>query len=400
MMTVSPWAAAPLALAAAGFLLIVIQLASVARHLRRPPARPEHCPGISILKPLCGLDDDLWGNLESFARLDYPAYEVLLGVRSPADTAWPIARAAAARWPHLCRVVIQRGEPGQNPKVNQLITLEAAARHPIVVVSDSNVRVAPGYLREIAALLCRPDVGMVTSPVAGAGEARLGSRLDNLHLTAWVATGMIAAARVAGRAVVVGKSMALWRRDLARLGGFESARDVLGEDWVLGRRVGRELGKRVAVARLPVENLSRDRGVADFLARYRRWSVMHRQAVGSAVYCGELLLNPLPLLALSAALAPSRLTLAALLVALPVKVACEAAAGRLLRPGGFPLRTLLCVPLKDALLCAAWLHGLLTDEVDWRGTRLRVGPGTRLEPAADTRRFARLRTSFARRLAA
>ena len=292
------------------------------------------------------------------------------------------------------RVVIQRGEPGLNPKVNQLITLAAAARHPIFVVSDSNIRVHAGYLREIAALLCRTGVAMVTSPIAGVGEERLGSRMDNLHLTAWVASGMIAASRVAGSDIVVGKSMAVWRADLARLGGFESARDVLGEDYVLGQRVGRELQKRVAVATTPVHNLSRDRSVRDFFSRYQRWSVMHRQAVGLFAYTGELLLNPIPLALAALCCAPSRLTLCAVAATCVMKATFEGAAGLLLRPRGFSLATLLAVPMKDLVLLAAWAHGLLHDEVVWRGNRLRVLPGTHLEAATATRRFVRLRAAL------
>lgn len=81
-----------------------------------------------MLKPLCGLDDDLHRNLRSFARLRYPAYEVLLGVKDARDPALLVALEAARRWPRVFRVVLQRGAPGLNRKVNQLITLSAAAR--------------------------------------------------------------------------------------------------------------------------------------------------------------------------------------------------------------------------------------------------------------------------------
>src|SRR5439155_12021378 len=122
--------------------------------------------GISILKPLCGLDDDLVANLESFVAIDYAPYEVLLGVRDRHDAAYPIALALARRFPRRVRVVLQRGAPGLNPKVNQLATLARAARYEIVVVSDSNVRVPDGYLDEIAAHLEDPRVGLVTHPIA------------------------------------------------------------------------------------------------------------------------------------------------------------------------------------------------------------------------------------------
>src|SRR5262249_30940560 len=160
------------------------------------------------------------------ATLDYPCYEVVLGVRTASDAAYPLACAAAARWPGRVRVVVQRGEPGMNPKVNQLVTLAAAARHDLLVGSDSNGGVGPGYLEEIAAHVQKDGVGLVTHAVAGIGEARLGSLLDNLHLAASIGSGMIGAKRVARQDIVVGKSMALRRTDLAALGGFEVMADV------------------------------------------------------------------------------------------------------------------------------------------------------------------------------
>src|SRR5512133_3397827 len=237
-----------LAAALVGLAIVAIQTLSLRRHVREAPARPARMPPISILKPLCGVDDDLEANLRSFAELDYPEYEVVLGVASTRDAAWPVARAAARRWPGRFRAVVQRGEPGLNPKVNQLLTLARAARHDVLVVSDSNVRVEPGYLAEIAALLEDERVGLVTHAIVGVGEARVGSLMDHLHLAGCIAPGVVAAKRLARRDIVVGKSMALRRRDLDRMGGFATVKDVLAEDYVMGLRVSTVLGKHVAVA--------------------------------------------------------------------------------------------------------------------------------------------------------
>src|SRR5512147_671974 len=210
-------------LAAIGLAALAIQLGILRFHLRRGRRVPEDAgerPPVSILKPLCGVDDELEANLASFAALEYPAYEVVLGVRSSRDPAFAMARAAVRRWPDRMRLVLQRYDEGRNPKVNQLVGLSRAARHQILVVSDSNVRVGPGYLTEIARELADPRVGLVTNPVVGTGERRLGSILENLHLAGSVGPGIVAAHWLR-RDIVVGKSMALRKEDLARLGGFE-----------------------------------------------------------------------------------------------------------------------------------------------------------------------------------
>jgi ceramide glucosyltransferase len=362
--------------AAVGLVVLALQLLAVWRHVAvaRDPACSDEAPGLSILKPLCGDDDDLAGNLEAFATLDYPRYELLLGVEHMLDAAVPIALAAQARWPDRVRVVVQRGAPGLNPKVSQLMTLAGAARHGILVVSDSNVRPPAGYLDGIAAHLADPTVGLVTHAIVGAGAERLGSMLDALHLSSAIGPGVIAAKRFAGKDIVVGKSMALRAADLAALGGFAVVKDVLAEDYVLGLLVPERLGKRVVVARAPVTQVTQHRSVGDFVRRYLRWQVIHRQAVSRLAYAGELALNPVFLALVAAVLGPA----APALAVVAAKAGIDAAVGRLL---GAPVSfaALAAGPLKDLLVGYAWTRGLVADTIVWRGHRLRVMDGTRLE---------------------
>lgn len=375
------------ALAWLGVLAAALQLAALRRHLSRPPKLPAAFPPISVLKPLCGIDDDLWSNLESFAKLDYPEYEVVLGARDRTDPAWSLAEAAAARWPGRFRAVLQRGEAGLNPKVNQLIGLAAAARHDVLLVSDSNVRAPAGYLRDVAAHLADPGVGLVTHPVAGVGEATLGAALDNLHSAAGVGPATIAAKWLSGRDVVVGKSMAFRRGDLKRLGGFESVKDVLAEDYVLGVNVSRRLGKCVAIGSMAILNVSARRSGRDFLSRYGRWCVMQRKIVGTPVYASQFLLYPLPFAVAALASDPAPAALAMAVLAVGSKAVLDGVTARTLRGSGFGARVLILSPLKDLLFVAAFLRAFLENTVEWRGNRLRVLSGSRLErlpaPASD-----------------
>jgi ceramide glucosyltransferase len=366
---------------AVGLLLYLVQLAALAWHRRRGAPAAAIRPPISILRPLCGHDDDLAALLDEVATLPYPDYEVLLGVRDACDPAYLVAVAAARRHERL-RVVVQRGAPGINPKVNQLVTLARAARHDLLVVSDANVRLPAGYLDEIAAHLARPDVGLVTHPIVGAGAQRLGALLDNLHMTASIGPGMVGAQRVSGKDFVVGKSMAMWRADLDEMGGFEVVCDVLAEDYVLGRRVRPILRKRVVMASGAVVNLVRDRDVPGFLDRYGRWAVLHRQAVDLPTFLLQLLLNPSLLAVLGLLCAPSATAALVALDVLLVRAIVDGASGALLGRSFTP-GELAATPLRDACLGLAWTRGLVTDTVVWRGNRLRVGPGTvlRRDPA-------------------
>jgi len=368
--------------AGVGLILSLVHVLVLRRHLRGPVAvpAPHQRPPISILKPLCGLDDRLLQNLSTFAALPYPSYEVLLGVRDTDDDAYPTALAVARHWPKRFRVVVQSGEPGLNPKVNQLMTLARAARNELLVISDSNTRVPPGYLDEIAAVLADESVGLVTHPIAGQGDeqygARLGSALDNMHLTGSITPALTAAKALFDVDFVVGKSMAMRWRDVCALGGFGVVKDVLAEDFVLGRLIPQKLGKRVVLARSIVRCVSLRRSVVSFAKRYARWNVMQHQCAGLLAYGGLLLLNPL-LLATAALLAePGRLTAAAWIGCATARMGLDAAAGCLMRERTFAAWALVWSPIKDLLAAAAWVYGLTNRSIEWRSHRLTVLRGS------------------------
>lgn len=362
--------------AALGVAVVAVMLLLTVLHLRQTAPVATAWPPISVLKPLCGAEDALEENIASFVALPYPGeYEVVLGVRSVEDTAYPVACDAVRRWPGRVRLVLQQGEAGFNPKVNQLVCLARAARHDLLVVSDSNIRVAPGYLLDIAGHLGRPGVGCVTHPVAGNGHRSLGALLDNLHLGGTIAPGMVSAQRVLKKDLVVGKSMALWRHDLELLGGFASVANVLAEDHVLGNRLVRELGAGVAVSSLPVWNIAVEKSVGSFFQRYLRWSVTHRTAMTFPAYLAESLLNPIPLAVIGFALRPGPGAAATLAACAVLKPALDAVAFSRLRDELFSWRAFGAGWVKDGLLFVAWVHGLFAHTVLWRGNRLRVLPG-------------------------
>ena len=363
--------------AAVGLGALAAQRLALSHHLGSPPVAPLRRPGISILKPLCGLEDRLEENLEHFASLRYPEYELLLGVDGTSDPAWALAERVAARHPGRVRAVLQHGAPGLNPKVNQLVTLEAHARHELLLISDSNTIAPEGYLDELAALFEDGQVACVTNPVSGTGHRTLGALLDNLHLAASVGLGQVAAKVLAKRNLVVGKSMALRRPVLQALGGFHAFRDFLAEDYAIGRAISPSLG-RVAVARLPVLNVAVERSVGSFWGRYARWSVIHRTAVTPLTYLAQALLNPWPLSLLAAAVSPSMRRALASVGVLVAKALLDVSAARALGIGRSGLVALLVVPLKDVILFAAWTRGLAVRTVVWRGKRLRVEAGSRL----------------------
>jgi ceramide glucosyltransferase len=355
-------------------------------HTRRagridPAAQNVALPPVTLLKPLKGLEEALEENLASFYVQDYPApFEVVFATTEADDPALAVARRVAARHPGVAtRFVLSDPGFGPNPKVANLQGALLAADHDLVLQTDANVRVARDYLRRLVAEHEAAGAGLSSSVVVGVDEREGGAAMENLHLGGFIAPATAFVYRILGITCVIGKSMLMRRSELFALGGLETVRDVLCEDFVLGEVYARA-GFPVVLSSTTVENVNRDGGPSRLLSRHGRWLKL-RAVISPSAFLGDLLGNPVALsIATFAASGLDPRFLGLVLAVVAARIGAEGWVIRRLRGTPMRWRHRLLSPVKDLLIAGLWPYAAVSRSVVWRGTPMRIGSGSRLLP--------------------
>jgi ceramide glucosyltransferase len=377
----------PLVVAALGGLAYCLLAVVAARKLRKSRAattpQPSYLPPISLLKPLRGADPDLEKHLASFFAQDYPAFEILFAVRHESDPAVAVVRRLTARFPHVPVRLILTGEPPYaNAKVYSMARMAEAARHEILVITDSDTSVGGDYLRQMAAAFAPPQVGAVTNLYRGVSGDDLWSRLEALGMSTEFMAGVVVANHLEGMKFTLGPSMAIRAEALRAIGGFEAMADYLADDFVLGHWAA-EKGYQVALSTHVVNHHATALGFVSSFKHRLRWNRSSRFS-RPAGYVGQGFTYALPWALLLAAAAPYWLGVPLLLAVAAARVWLAFELVWLLDDrsavGDFWL-----IPLQDLLSFATWVGAFFGREIVWRGERYRLLAGGRFAPVVPRR---------------
>jgi ceramide glucosyltransferase len=333
---------------------------------------------VSILKPLKGLDDGLFDNLESFCNLDYPDYEIIFALQNRNDPACKVAEKIKEKYPlRDISIVVEYCNDGLNPKVNNLIPAYKKARYDLLLISDSNVRVDKDYLTAIASHMTDPSVGLVSNMIKGVNGRTVGAVLENLHLNSFIVGSVCFLDKYLKMPCVIGKSMLMRKDDLEAIGGFGAVKDLLAEDYIIGERI-HKLGKKIVLSNHIIRNVNEYWEVGKFLNRHTRWGKL-RWHIGGVKYFPELIGNAVFISCLSPFFSPLRLALLLVGAVSTVKVVRDFYIGRKLGAGMNPLLYLL-TPLKDLLIGFIWFVPVLSNKVIWRDNKYLIGKDSQLFP--------------------
>ncbi len=333
-------------------------------------------PSVSILKPVRGVDREAYENFASFCRVDYPNYEIVFAVSDADDRVIPVIERLQNDFPdRQIRLLTGATRVGANSKVNKMCQLAKEARHEILVISDSDARVEPDYLREMVAPLEKPEVGAVTALFRGMTGGSFFSVLDALGVPAESAPSALVARKLEGNMkFAFGWSMATTKQHLAEIGGFEAMADHHSDDFELGNRIASK-GYRVELMRKWVWMVFPRETMHDFLQHELRWSIGLRN-VRKAGYLGLSLTFGLPWAVLAAVAAPAwRVSAAYLLAYLFLRLGMAWTCGVWGLGDPVTRRNLWLVPVRDLANFGVWLAGFFSNTIHWRGLVFRVEQG-------------------------
>lgn len=251
---------------------------------RAPPETPY--PGVSILKPLTGVDPNLYSNLETFFTLDYPTYELLFCVEDEHDAAVMLVNSFLHKYPHVeARLFTGGSRVGVNPKINNMQPAYLAARHPFILVSDAGIRMREDSLLDMVQHM-RDDVAIVHQMPFTYDAEGFAAVYEKVFFGTSQAR-MYLAADLLGINCHVGMSSMVRREALDQAGGLSAFGDYLAEDYFMAKEVVSR-GWRMRVASLPALQNSGTRSVGALQSRLTRWARLR-----IAMLPGTVLLEPL-----------------------------------------------------------------------------------------------------------
>jgi ceramide glucosyltransferase len=365
------------ALLAGSWVYCVLQIIAARRYRSVHPAPAGQPEPISILKPLDGLDEGLEKNLRTFFEQDYECFEILFAARRDDDPGLQLARRLSLEYPgRSARFFVTGDPPWPNPKVWSLELMMREARHDLLLMSDSDIRVTPEILQVVAAEFGDARLGVATCPYRAVPGPSFWSELEALGMNTEFWGGVFTARLVEGGVrFAVGPTIAARRKVIDAVGGWDRLSRYLAEDFVLGQSAA-EAGYGVILSSYVIEHRIGAQKLLPNLAHRLRWNRSTRRS-RAAGYLGQVFTNPLPLALMLGAFAPQAWPALALTLLLRAGAAYEVASLTL----GVRLdaRSWMLLPIQDLLSFCFWIAGFQGDTILWRGRQYRLLSDGRFE---------------------
>ena len=367
-----------MAIAICGSVYALFAAYLTARMTSRPAAKTSDFPAVTILKPLYGAEPDLGPNLSSFCVQDYTgAVQMVCGIQNAVDPARQIVAQVSSSNPSVAiELVSNDRQYGSNRKISNLINMMERVAHPVLILSDSDMRAGPHYLSYVVGALQLPGVGAVTCLYRGLPGPGLWSRLAAMNIDQRFLPNVLVGLRLGLAKPCFGSTIALRAETLAQIGGFAAFKDQLADDYLIGDAV-RALGLSVAIPPILVGHSCPESRFSEVWAHELRWARTIR-LVDATGYAGSVITHPLPFALAAVALGGfSILGVGSVLAALVCRALIPLQLRRI-EPDTQP--SLWLLPFRELLSFAVFLASFRPAPVTWRGHTYDVGSDGTLTP--------------------
>ena len=368
-----------LVVAAAPFVYYLLAIYSSLRFFgdaaAKTPTLSNFTPPISNLKPIRGQDPDAYENFASFCRQDYPSYEIVFCVDNAQDAILPTIERLRAEFSEVpIRVLFGSGRIAANDKVAKLERMVSEAAHEYLVISDSDVRVRPDYLRSVIAPLADPAVGAVTCPYVPTEDRTTLESLQSIGMFSDFYAGCFVARQLDGVKFALGPTIATTRSHLAEFGGYASIENRPADDLLIGRLIA-EQGYRVELLPYTIGTVPDYGSLRDLFHKRLRWMTVMRHMRPSG-HAGLVFTQGLPWSLAAIAVHPTVWVAATYL---GVYFALRIVMTWIIGIRGFKqnhLRSdLFLIPAWDALAFIIWLASFAQRSIRWRGSDYLIRDG-------------------------
>ncbi len=364
-------------MAAIPFIYYLMALYSSWRYFRQPKVTPDpdFTPPVSILKPIRGLDPDAYENLASYCRLDYPQYEIVICIDPHDEAVLSIIARLTNNFPQCnLRVLHGSGRRATNDKVAKLARLVNDAAYEYVVISDSDVRVRPDYIRQVIAPLRDPKVGATTCMYVPTDVTTWTDRLQSVGMMSDFYAGVLVDWQLEGIKFALGPTIATTRTRLNEFGGYAALENRPADDLLVGRLIAGH-GHEVVLLNYAIETVCDYGSFRELLHKRLRWIVVMRH-MRPAGHFGLFFTQGLPLALLAVALHPT-LTAAGFYLGgyLLLRMAMTWLIGIHGLRQRFLWKEMALIPVWDAVAFAIWCFSFGRSSIRWRGADYYIRQG-------------------------
>ncbi|HSC45749.1 MAG TPA: glycosyltransferase [Candidatus Acidoferrum sp.] len=348
---------------------------------RQAAERVTQWPAVSVLKPVHGVEARLRENVESFFRQDYPSYEILFAADEENDAALPIVREVAANYPNIpCRILVTGLPQLPNPPAYSFYRMSEVAAHDILVTSDSDVEVAPSYLREVVAPMLDPATGMVTCLYRGKNAGGFWSGMDAIGMSVEMSAGVLTANLLEGMKFGLGPTIVTRKDSIAKIGGYQVTGEYFSNDFVTGNFI-EKAGYRVALSRHVIDHVVPPMTFRRMWERQVRWAKGTRWSRPKGHFgTGLIFAMPYGLLGLVAGGATGHWFIGGVLfaIALMNRIVETWLIGWGVVRDRRARNEVWLYPLRDLLGFAVWCASYLSKRAVWRDHRYQLLRGGRI----------------------